>query len=121
MAGPSSEQESSVGAGVAVLWSAAIGLLTLSAFHLVSQFSRGLWDAMSWLGSWVPGAGEIGPFLGMDLVAVLVWVGSWALLRRSREVKAVNASVALATFLGAMALATLLAWPPVVHFVLGRA
>ena len=116
----SSDRECRSGNGLAVPWSAAIGLLTLAAVHLLSQVSRGLWDAMVWLGSWVPGAGEIGPFLAMDLVAVLAWLGSWILLRGSLGEKAVNEWVGLFVFLGAMVLATLLAWPPIVHLALGR-
>jgi hypothetical protein len=107
------------GPAAASVFAAGIGALTLGGASLaaaaVVQFDQALVDAGR---LFVPGGAHLGRFGGQQLLALVAWLASWALLHRrwrSRQVSLTKTALALVSCLF---LATLLCWPPVVRGLL---
>lgn len=118
MSAVSSSPPLPIGPAAAALIAAGLGLLGLSASHVLSEASVPFKDAMQTLGNaWMPGATGIGPYSGKETVGLLVWLGSWIALHaalRKREVSLIAAGVVTFVLLG---VATTLLWPPVTHLL----
>ena len=104
------------GPAAAAVLAAGIGVLTLGGASLaaaaVVQFDQALVDAGR---LFVPGGAHLGRFGGQQLLALVAWLASWALLHwrwRSRQVSLTKTALAL---VGCLFLTTLLCWPPVVR------
>lgn len=102
------------GAAIAAVLAAGLGVLALATAQVMSEASEPFKTAMLSLGKlWMPGAQGIGPYSGKETVALLVWLGSWAVLHvvcRTRELS-VGRWGTLALIL--VGFATTLLWPPV--------
>lgn len=102
------------GAAIAAVFAACLGVLALALAQVISEASEPFKTAMLSLGKlWMPGAQGIGPYSGKETLALLVWLGSWAVLHvagRTRELS-VGRWGTLALLL--VGIATTLLWPPV--------
>lgn len=110
---PSSEQRPS-GPAMAAVLSASLGLLALAVAQIMSEVSTASKAAMQSLGNlWMPGAAGIGPYSGKETVALLVWLGSWALLHAVWKRRELSVGRIGTLALGLTGLATTLVWPPI--------
>lgn len=111
--------EKSTGPAVAALIAVGVGLIALAVSHLLAELSIPLKDAIHAIGkAWMPGAQGIGPYSGKETIALVAWLGMWALLHglwRRREVPIVTGAAILLVLLG---VATTLLWPPVTEHVI---
>ena len=109
------------GAALASVLATSLGLFALAIAHLASEASVGFKAAMQALGNvWMPGAAGIGPYSGKETVALLVWLGSWALLHtlwKNCELSVGRIGAAALVIVG---IATTLLWPPVVELFVPR-
>lgn len=111
--------ERPTGAAAAAILAAGIGVLALALSHLLAEFSKGGKEWVhAWGKAWMPGAEGIGPYSGKETLALLAWLGSWALLHLWLRRKEVNLSAALTLFLLGVGSATTLLWPPVTEAAL---
>ena len=115
----SSPSRLTTGPAAAALISVGLGLLSLGVFHVLSEASTRVKDAMQVLGNaWIPGAQGIGPYSGKETAALLVWLISWAALHalwRRRDASVVLAGTVALVLVG---VATTILWPPVTHLLL---
>lgn len=111
--------EKPTGIAAAAILSAALGLLALAISHLVDGFSAAgeAW-VYAWGKAWMPGAQGIGPYSGKETLALLVWLGSWAVLHLGLGRKNVSLAKVGVLFLMGIGLATTLLWPPVTERVI---
>ena len=110
---PSSEERPSGPACAAVL-AAALGVLALALAHELSEAAASFKSAMQLLGNiWMPGAAGIGPYSGKETVALLVWLGSWALLHAAWKRRELSVGRVGALALILVGVATTLVWPPI--------
>lgn len=110
--------ETPTGIAAAVLWAAAIGLLTLAISHLVAEGSpEGKVWVHAWGKAWMPGAQGIGPYSGKETLALLAWLGSWVGLHLLLRRRAVSPTAIGVVFLLGLGVATTLLWPPVTEWV----
>jgi len=102
------------GAALAATLSASLGVLALGVAQVLSEVSGTFKTAMQSLGNlWMPGATGIGPYSGKETVALLVWLGSWALLHfiwRKRELAVGRVGIVALVLVG---VATTILWPPI--------
>lgn len=107
-------QEPPSGSALAAVLSASLGLLALAVAQVMSEMSTAFKAAMQSLGNlWMPGAAGIGPYSGKETVALLVWLGSWALLHavwKRRELPVGRIGTLALVLVG---IATTLVWPPI--------
>ncbi len=106
------------GPAAAAVLAAGIGAVALGATAplvlAVPRFDQALVEAS---GFFLPGGEHLGRFGGQQLVALLAWLGSWALLHlrwRMRQVSLTFTALALVVSLVA---GMLLSWPPVAGFI----
>ena len=102
------------GPAAAAVLAAGIGSLTLGGTTLLAvalvRFDQALVDAGR---LFLPGGAHLGRFGGQKLLALVAWLGSWALLHwrwRSRQVSLTATAV---TLVACLVLGTLLLWPPI--------
>ena len=104
------------GPAAAAVVSTGIGLLAMALSHVFADAFKGFEIAVHNIGKlWMPGAQGIGPYSGKETIALVFWLGSWAILHyllRAREVRLVQYGIAFLVLIG---LATTLLWPPVVE------
>lgn len=115
--------EKPTGIAAAAVLSVAFGTLVLAVSHLLSVYSD---SAKNWIhawGRWMPGAERIGPYSGKETLALLAWLGSWALLHLALRRRNVSLTRTGLLFLVGIGAATTLLWPPVteamVHWMKG--
>lgn len=110
----SSVKERPSGAALAATLAASLGVLSLALVQVMSEVSEPFKMMMQSLGNlWMPGAAGIGPYSGKETVALIVWLGSWALFHagwRKRELPVGPLAVLALTLVG---VATTLLWPPI--------
>lgn len=115
--------ERPTGIAAAAILSVALGTLALAASHLLSVYSSAVQSRVHAWGKWMPGADRIGPYSGKETLALLVWLGSWALLHGALRRRNVSLTRAGLLFLVGIGIATTLLWPPVneavVHWMKG--
>jgi hypothetical protein len=106
------------GPAAAAVISGSLGLLAMAIAHTMADGSEAVKTAVHNLGKlWMPGAQGIGPYSGKETIAVLVWLGSWAIMHfmlRNRQVNLARYGVA---FLVLMGLSTTIFWQPVTHLL----
>jgi hypothetical protein len=111
---PPDEAEAPTGPAAAALLAAAIGALTLGGATLlagISQpFDHALVDAGRLL---LPGGAHVGRLGGQELVALVAWLASWALLHGRLRGRQVEIGGVAGILVCALVLATLLLWPPI--------
>jgi hypothetical protein len=106
------------GIAVAAMVSAAIGMLTLAAVNVFTAASPGFNTWVHGVGKlWMPGAEGIGPYSGKETLAAVAWLGSWVILHYALRDRELNLSRWVLMFLGGVALATTLIWPPVFEYL----
>ena len=105
--------ETRTGRAAAALWSASIGLLALAATQLVAEISADAGKAIHNLGKiWIPGAEGIGPYSGKETIALIVWFGSWGILRQLLKDRDPSPGAVGIGLLITIGVATTLLWPP---------
>lgn len=106
------------GPAAAAVLAAGLGLFALALSQLLSEVSDPWKQTMQQLGNaWMPGAPGIGPYSGKETVALIVWLGSWALLHvllKKRDVNLIASGIIALMLIG---LATTLLWPPVIELL----
>jgi len=108
------------GASVAALLAAAIGLLVLALVQVATELNASFKDSVFAVGkAWIPGAAGIGPYSGKETFMLVAWLGSWAVLHGVLRRKEVDVRTWGGVAFVALALATLLMWPPVWHVLKG--
>ena len=106
-----------MGAAQAALLAAMLGILTLALVNLGTEMSKAFTETVHKLGKlWMPGAQGIGPYSGKETISLIAWLLSWFVLHRLLRAKEWNAQFVLWIFLGGIAIATTLLWPPVTHW-----
>jgi hypothetical protein len=103
------------GAAQAVLLSSAIAILTLAFVNLATEASEGIETIVQSVGSWMPGAKDIGSYSGKVALFLLAWLASWPFLHATLRAKQWPQSTVVAVFLTSLGLATTLLWPPMTH------
>jgi hypothetical protein len=63
----------------------------------------------------LPGGAQLEAYGGAQLVALIAWLGSWAVLHWRLQHRDVSLSATLALFLVCLFLGTLLVWPPITY------
>jgi hypothetical protein len=102
------------GVAAAALASAMFGMLTLAVVNLFTAAFAGFNAWVHWVGKlWMPGADGIGPYSGKETLALIAWLGSWAVLHLAFRKKDMQISRCLIVFLIGVGIATTLVWPPV--------
>ena len=102
------------GIAQAAMLSCMMGVLTLSLVNLGAEVSDYFKNLIHSLGKlWMPGAAGIGPYSGKETLSLLAWGLSWIILHRILRDKEWNNHLVIILFLGGLALATTLIWPPV--------
>ncbi|HEV8359959.1 MAG TPA: hypothetical protein VGR28_05810 [Candidatus Thermoplasmatota archaeon] len=110
--------ERAPGASMAALLAAAVGLFTLAIVVLATELSKPVSDAVFAIGkAWIPNAQGIGPYSGKETLMLLGWLGSWVVLHVALRGREVRTRPVFGLVLGMLALATLLLWPPVWHWL----
>ena len=106
--------EKPTGIAAAAILSAALGLLTVAGSHILAECSEA---GNAWVHNvgkaWMPGAQGIGPYSGKETLALIAWLGSWALLHLALRRKNVNLGFYGTLFLIGLGVATTLLWPPI--------
>jgi hypothetical protein len=109
------------GEAVAALLGAAIGMLTLAIVNQITAGSPGFNTWVHGIGKlWMPGAEGIGPYSGKETLAVIGWLGGWAVLHVSLRGRELTLSRWVIAFLVIVAVATTLIWPPVFEYFAGH-
>lgn len=119
----SAAERHDVPAGIAVsaLMSAMLGMLTLAVVNVFTAASKGFNAWVHGIGKlWMPGAEGIGPYSGKETLALVVWLGSWAILHFALRGKELTLSRWVIVFLIGVGLATTLIWPPVYEYLAGH-
>jgi len=102
------------GAALAATLAASFGVLALGIAQVLSEVSTPFKAAMQSLGNlWMPGAAGIGPYSGKETVALLVWLGSWALLHALWHKRELSVGRIGALSLMLVGVATTILWPPI--------
>ncbi len=110
------------GEAAAALLAAGIGVLALGGASLLAAyqpFERALVDASR---LFVPGGTRLGRYGGQELLALIAWLGSWAVLHQRFRLRQVGLTGVAALLAVCLVLGTVLFWPPIVRFLatLGR-
>lgn len=109
------------GVAVAALMSAMLGLLALAVVNVFTAASKPFNAWVHDIGKlWMPGAAGIGPYSGKETIALVIWLGSWALLHYALRDRDMTVSVWLVVFLVGIGVATTLIWPPVFEYLAGH-
>ncbi len=102
------------GPAAAAVLAAGIGVLTLGGASLFAAayqpFEQALLDASR---LFVPGGVHVGRFGGEELLALVAWLGSWAILHLRLRSQQVGLSGTTGVFVFCLFLGTLLFWPPI--------
>jgi hypothetical protein len=118
---PSTRARIPGGIAVAALMAAMLGMLTLA---LVNVFTTASPTFNTWVHSvgklWMPGAPGIGPYSGKETLALVGWLGSWAILHFSLRKRDLEISRWFIVFLVGVGIATTLIWPPVFEYLAGH-
>ena len=93
-----------------------VGLLTLGGANLIGSALGSFEEALALAGRYfVPGGTLLGAYAGKELVALIAWLGSWALLHGLLRQRQVSLTRTIGIFLASLVVSTLLLWPPIVH------
>ena len=107
------------GPALAAVLAASLGVLALAMAHVMSEVFVSCKTTMQSLGNlWMPGAAGIGPYSGKETVALLVWLGSWALLHVVWKRRELSVGRVGAVALILVGVATTLVWPPVTELLI---
>jgi hypothetical protein len=113
-AGRDAEVQMPTGPAAAALLAAAIGALTLGGATLLAGISQPFDHALADAGRLLlPGGAHVGRLGGQELVALVAWLASWALLHVRLRGRQVEVGGVAAILVCALVLATLLLWPPI--------
>lgn len=106
------------GPAAAALVSGSLGLLAMSIAHTMADGSEAAKTAIHNLGKlWIPNAQGIGPYSGKETIALLVWLGSWAILHFALRRREVNSTTYGIAFLVLIGISTTIFWQPVTHLL----
>lgn len=110
------------GEAAAALLAAGIGVLALGGASLLAAyqpFEQALGDASR---LFVPGGARLGRYGGQELLALIAWLGSWAILHQRFRLRQVGLTGVAALLVVCLVLGTVLFWSPIVRSlaVLGR-
>lgn len=109
------------GIAVAALMAGMLGMLTLAVVNVFTAASKPFNAWVHGVGKlWMPGAEGIGPYSGKETIALIVWLGSWALLHYALRGRDMKLSAWLVVFLVGVGVATTLIWPPVFEYLAGH-
>jgi hypothetical protein len=104
------------GEAAAAMLAGGVGLLTLGGANLIGSALGVFEEALAMAGRFfVPGGTQLGAYAGKELVALIAWLGSWALLHRRLRQRQVSLTRTIGVFLASLVVSTLLLWPPIVH------
>lgn len=118
---PATRPRTPGGVAVAALLSGMLGMLTLAIVNVFTAASKDVNAFVHDIGKlWMPGAAEIGPYSGKETLALLAWLGTWAVLHMALRRREVSISRWLIVFLIGVGVATTLVWPPVFEHLTGR-
>ncbi|HEX7788871.1 MAG TPA: hypothetical protein VF653_21830 [Methylomirabilota bacterium] len=118
---PSSRQRIPGGIAVAALMAAMVGMLTLALVNVFATASPAFNTWVHGVGKlWMPGAQGIGPYSGKETLALVGWLGSWAILHVSLRKRDLEISRWFIVFLVGVGIATTLIWPPVFEYLAGH-
>ena len=106
------------GPAAAAMLAAVVGLLSMAVAHVVATAFQPFEAALLVAGRvFFPGGDTTGGYSGKELVALVVWLGSWALLHRRLRQRQVGLTGVTAMVLLALLAATLLVWPPITRAI----
>ncbi len=109
------------GIAVAALMAAMLGMLTLAVVNVFATASPALNTWVHNVGKlWMPGAQGIGPYSGKETLALIGWLGSWAILHFALRKRDLEISRWFIVFLVGVGIATTLIWPPVFEYLAGH-
>ena len=102
------------GPAAAAVLAAGIAVLTLGGANLFAAayqpFEQALLDVSRLL---VPAGVHVGRFGGEELLALIAWLASWAILHLRLRSRQVGLSNTTGIFVACLLLGTLLFWPPI--------
>jgi hypothetical protein len=112
--------ERPTGAAAAAVLAAGFAVLALGISNLIAAAYGTFEEALLLAGRlFLPGGAQLATYGGKELVALIAWLGSWAILHWRLRDRPVSLSATAGVFLFCLLLATLLLWPPIV-FALAR-
>ena len=104
------------GAAAAAVLAAGLGVLALGGANLgaaaYGPFEEGLLIAGR---LFLPGGVQLATYSGKELVSLIAWLGSWAVLHWRLRERPVSLTATAGIFLCCLLVATLLLWPPIVY------
>jgi hypothetical protein len=104
------------GQAAAALMGAGFGILGLGGANAVASAYQPFEEALLLASRFfLPGGSEVAAYGGKQLVGLIVWLGSWALLHWRLGHRQVSLAATVGLFLGCLILGTFLLWPPIVH------
>ena len=110
------------GPAAAAMLAAVVGLLSMAVGHVLATALQPFEAALLAAGRvFFPGGDTTGGYSGKELVALVVWLGGWALLHRRLRQRQVGLTGVTAMVLLALLAATLLVWPPITRAIAGLA
>jgi hypothetical protein len=108
------------GPAAAAVLAAGIAVLALGGANLIAAAYGTFEEALLVAGRlFLPGGARLATFAGKELVFLVTWFLSWALLHWRLHDRQVSLIAVIGLFLACLGIATLLLWPPVV-FALAR-
>lgn len=118
---PSTREHIPGGIAVAALMAAMVGMLTLAVVNVFTTASPAFNTWVHHVGKlWMPGAQGIGPYSGKETLALVGWLGSWAILHFALRKRDLEISRWFIVFLVGVGIATTLIWPPVFEYLAGH-
>ncbi|CAG7618127.1 hypothetical protein PAESOLCIP111_02085 [Paenibacillus solanacearum] len=108
------------GEAVAALLSLVFAMAALTGAHWWSAADPGRANmTLLRFSSWLPNGLRIGPYGGKELIALVVWLGSWALMVLLFGRRRVALKPWAYVFAACVFILLLLLWPPVYHRIYG--
>ena len=108
------------GPAAAAALAAGVGVLALGGANLIAAAYGTFEEALLIAGRlFLPGGAHLATYGGKELVFVITWLVSWAILHWRLRDRQVSLMAASGVFLACLVTATLLLWPPIV-FALAR-
>jgi hypothetical protein len=105
---------------VAVLLSILLSMVTLTGAHWWSAADAGMANMkLLWLASWLPSGLRIGPYAGKEMAALIVWLGSWAILHILLKRWEAQLQRWIYIFIAVVFILLVLLWPPIYHDMFG--
>ena len=118
---PAARVQTPAGVAVSALLSGMVGMLTLAIVNVFAAASKDFNVWVHGIGKlWMPGAAGIGPYSGKETLALVAWLGTWAVLHLALRRHDMRISRWLIVFVIGVGLATTLVWPPVFEYLAGH-